>query len=275
VSGAVMPHGVTDQKAWLRLAERAAREAGELLAGDRASHARATGESPRDVKLTGDIAAEERIVSRLQRESGLAILAEERGNIAARTSSDDLRWIVDPLDGSVNYLRGIPFACVSVGLWDSGQPLLGAVYDFTREEMYTGLVGEGAWLNGAAIRVAETRERSRAVLCTGFPVHTDFTPDVLSAVVEQIREYRKVRMLGSAALSLAYVAAGRADAYVERNIRLWDVAAGAAIVRAAGGKVAWAPAADGQTLIVYASGRHLPPPAGFVMEKDEPSHASA
>jgi myo-inositol-1(or 4)-monophosphatase len=244
---------------WLDTAERAARAAGLLLREERAAHARVTSESGRDLKIAGDVAAEARIVELLRRETGLAILSEEIGGLDGDGTAPGLRWIVDPLDGSVNYQRGIPGACVSVGLWTEDEPVLGVVYDFSRDELFSGIAGVGAWLNGDAVRVAATSERERAVLCTGFPVAMDFSPDALAHLVEQVRAYKKIRMLGSAALSLAYVAAGRADAYFERGIRPWDVAAGLAIVAAAGGAVAREPFPDG-TLTVYAGAPSLPLP---------------
>ena len=243
---------------WLRLAADAARVAGDHLARNRADAARVSAESHRDVKLSADVEAEDRIIAALRAGSPFPILSEERGRIAAEDRHGSLRWIVDPLDGSLNYLRGIPFCCVAIGLWDADRPLLGVVYDFWRNELFTGVVGEGAWRNETAIHVASTAACERAVLSTGFPAATDFSSDALTDFVERVRAYRKVRLLGSAALSLAYVASGLVDAYVERDIKLWDVAAGLAIVRAAGGRAVWKPTAGEHTLTVYAGAPALP-----------------
>jgi fructose-1,6-bisphosphatase/inositol monophosphatase family enzyme len=147
-----------------------------------------------------------------------------------------LIWIVDPLDGSLNFMRGIPICCVSIGLWQKDLPILGVIYDFQRRELFTGLAGERAFLNGKPIRVSKIKKRADAVLCTGFPVKADFTKRNIVDTVEDIMAFKKVRLLGSAALSLAYVACARADFYREEDIRLWDVAAGLAIVNAAGGR---------------------------------------
>jgi myo-inositol-1(or 4)-monophosphatase len=233
-------------------AKRAARGAGRFLVRARVSGVTVTAEPPRDVKLEVDRQSEERIIQALRQDSGFAILTEEGGLVEGDGSRPDLRWIVDPLDGSLNYRQGIPFCCVSVGLWERDEPLLGVVYDFSHGELFSGIVGIGAWLNQALVRVSEARETQRAVLCTGFPVSTDFSSCALSGFVEQVRAYRKVRLLGSAALSLAYVAAGRADAYYERDIKIWDVAAGLAIVRAAGGAIVRMPSAVHGALTVYA-----------------------
>jgi fructose-1,6-bisphosphatase/inositol monophosphatase family enzyme len=243
---------------WLPLATQAARIVGDDLARNRADGARVTAQRHHDVKLRADVAAEDRIVYVLRGGSPFAILSEERGRIEGAGDASGLRWIVDPLDGSLNYLQGIPFCCVSIGLWDAERPLLGVVYDFDRGELYTGVVGDGAWRDGTPIRAASTNTCDRAVLCTGFPAATDFSPEALTDFVDRVRAYRKVRLLGSAALSLAYVASGRADAYVERDIKVWDVAAGLAIVRAAGGLATWKVTTNAETLAVYAGAPDLP-----------------
>jgi myo-inositol-1(or 4)-monophosphatase len=243
---------------WSRLAVQAARAAGDQLSRSRTNAPRITAESQRDVKLLADVEAEDRIVEVLRGGSPFPILSEERGFIAGKESGNDTRWIVDPLDGSLNYLQGIPFYCVSIGLWSGHEPLVGVVYDFVRDELFTGVVGEGAWRNDTAIHAAATATCDRAVLSTGFPAATDFSADALGDFVERVRAYRKVRLLGSAALSLAYVACGRVDAYAERDIKLWDVAAGLAIVRAAGGLTVCKPTAVEHALTVYAGAPALP-----------------
>lgn len=247
-------------RAWLGLAEDAARRAGEFLVQSRVSEPIVTAELGRDVKLEADWRSEERILQVLRGNSGLAILTEERGLIHTESRYPGLRWIVDPLDGSLNYLKGIPLCCVSVALWQGDEPLLGVIYDFNRNELFTGIVGVGAWLNQAQIHVSHTSEPERAVLCTGFPVSTDFSCAALVRFVDQVRKYKKLRLFGSAALSLAYVAAGRADAYYERDIKIWDVAAGLAIVRAAGGTIVREEPATAETRTVYASNPLLPRP---------------
>jgi myo-inositol-1(or 4)-monophosphatase len=131
------------------------------------------------------------------------------------------------------------------------------IYDFNREEMFSGLVGEGAWLNGKAIRVGNVAEKSKAVLCTGFPVGTDFSESALEEFVRSIRSYKKVRLLGSAALSLAYVASGRTDVYAEKDIGIWDVAAGIAVVGSAGGKVRFSRSRKENRLLVMAGNKAL------------------
>jgi myo-inositol-1(or 4)-monophosphatase len=163
----------------LLLAERAACAAGRFLAaGPR-----------RNATLAAEI---------LAAGSPFSIVAEERMADASAPPADGLRWIVDPLDGTMNYLQGIPFCCVSVALWNGDDPVAAAVYDFDRDEMFTAIAGAGAWLNGSAIRV-RSAPPDRAVLCTGFPAGTDFAPDAVSRFVAQVSAFRKIRLLGSAA----------------------------------------------------------------------------
>jgi myo-inositol-1(or 4)-monophosphatase len=233
----------------LALAERAAREAGQLLA-DSPRREAPLEETAHDIRIRADRTAEDRIVAVLG-EAGLPVVAEERVADGSDAASGGLRWIVDPLDGTANFVQSLPFCCVSIGLWRDDEPVLGVVYDFTRDEMFSGAAGSGARLNGAPVRVG-SQEASRGVLCTGFPAGTDFAPDALLKFVAQVTRFRKIRLLGSAALSLAYVAAGRADAYLERDIRIWDVAAGLALVRAAGGEFLSAPSTVPHAFTIYA-----------------------
>ena len=252
-----MVTSLADLHTWLKLAEDAARAAGGLLR--RRQPVAVVAESQRDVKLDADRGAEEVILRALRAGSDFDVLSEEQGAIPG-CGADGWRWIVDPLDGSLNYLRGVRLCSVAVALWEGDDPRAGAVYDFNGDEMFTGLVGVGSWLNGAPIRVSAIDARARAVLGTGFPAGTDFSSEALGGFVTQIRDYRKVRLLGSAALSLAWVAAGRLDAYLERDIKLWDVAAGLAVVRAAGGRTVREPSRAAQALTVYADNAALPEP---------------
>ena len=137
----------------------------------------------------------------------------------------------------MNYSRGIPLAVISVALWHGDDPVLGVVIDPARRDTYSGLVGDGTRLNGVPVRTSNIDTVKNAVICTGFPVSTDFSTDALIRFVQRVQGFKKVRMLGSAALSLAYVACGRTDVYSEDEIKLWDVAAGLALVQAAGGSV--------------------------------------
>ncbi|HSP17215.1 MAG TPA: inositol monophosphatase family protein [Thermoanaerobaculia bacterium] len=229
---------MTDYRELMSVAVRAAEAAGELLRTN--ARPQIISDHEHDVKIDADLRAEAVIIDQIRQQSGAPILTEESGDVAG-TSSTDLRWIVDPLDGTYNYFRGIPLAAVSIAVWRGDSPLIGVVHDFFRNEMFRGVVGEGAWLNDTPIGVrTETSTRS-SVLCTGVPAADDFSADALIRFASAFRDYKKVRLVGSAALSLAWLAAGRVDEYRENNIKLWDVAAGLALVRAAGGSVEMTP----------------------------------
>ena len=246
----------------LALAAEAARKASGLLKQIRDKGLTVIANQERDIKLAADQASEKVILKVLQDNSSFPILTEEQGQVAGGEGDTDFCWIVDPLDGSLNYFQGIPLCCVSIGLWRKQEPLLGVVYDFNREELFTGIVGQGAWMNGSAIHTSATAEPRKAIVCTGFPVSTDFSTEALFKFVQQVRCYKKVRLLGSAALSLAYVAAGRADCYYERDIKIWDVAGGSALVKAAGGKIVQTASSAPNAVTVYAGGPSLTEP-GF------------
>ena len=226
-----------ERRAWLNVAVAAAKDAGIFLkkAGKEALIVNSS--EGRDIKLALDRESEERIVDLLQKESDFPILSEEMGKTWLPEIFSSYHWIVDPLDGTLNYWKGVPLCCVSVGLWRGRKPVLVAVYDFNRDELFTGIVGQGAWMNGVSIKVSDVPAPENAVLCTGFPVSTDFSETGIQEFISFVRAYKKVRLFGSAALSLAYVASGRVDGYCERDIKIWDVAAGLAIVEAAGGRI--------------------------------------
>lgn len=211
----------------------------------------------RDVKIAADKKLESSIIERLISETQFSILSEEIGNVTKNGKNSKYHWIIDPLDGSLNFLRGIPISCVSIALWEDMEPLLGVVHDFNHNETFSGIVGEGAWLNNRPITVSNITAISKAVLCTGFPVSTDFSRKSIFEFSEKIREFKKVRLLGSAALSLAYVACGRADMYFENDIKIWDVAAGLALVKAAGGVVKYNRTIKENIIVVKASNKFL------------------
>lgn len=222
-------HGELDR------AVAAARAAGALLTTAAARGGSVLADVGRDIKLAADRQAEACIIEHLEA-SGIPVLAEEGGAYGALDLAGDA-WVVDPLDGTMNYSRDIPICCTSIALFHKGEPLLGVIYDFNRDELFTGIVGEGAWLNGETMRVSEITRADRAILAMGFPASRDFSTETLAPALVALQQFRKVRMLGSAAIMLAYVAAGRFDAYWEDGIMLWDVGAGLAIVQGAGGHV--------------------------------------
>lgn len=224
-------------------AERTAREAGSLLTSRLAGGIGANdviSAHERDIKLKSDQAAEKLIITKIKAFDDAPILTEESGAHGAADEAGDL-WIVDPLDGSLNFYRGMPFACVSIARWQRGRPCVGVVFDFLRNELFSSEVGQGAWLNGSPIHVSTIREAKDAVLMTGFPSKAAINQETLQRFAGYADTFKKIRMMGAAALMLAWVACGRCDAYAEDGIMLWDVAARLALVEAAGGWVAWRP----------------------------------
>ena len=147
-------------------------------------------------------------------------------------------FVIDPLDGTSNYLRGIPHFCVSIALLEAGEPIHGVIFDPLRNELFTASRGSGCVLNEKRVRVADRKDLTGAMLITGFPPRERARASAqLKCVDSLLTEAEDIRRTGSAALDLAYVACGRADAYFEAGVKPWDIAAGALMVREAGGKV--------------------------------------
>ena len=213
--------------------------AGRYLRSRPSSWQSVAAEIGKDVKVVADSQAETLILDMLQAASPYPAFSEECG--WRGTPSDACAWVVDPLDGSSNYSRDYPVCAVSIGLVVDGQCRLGVVYDFNRDELMAGVVGQGCSLNGQPVSVSDVSDLSRAVLMTGLPVRRDFSDEAMAAFGAEMARWRKVRMIGSAAIAISYVALGRADCYREDNVMLWDVAAGAALVEAAGGTVSITP----------------------------------
>ena len=190
-------------------------------------------EEGRDIKLQSDLDSEKLLIDILKKETEFSILSEECGLIEG--TNKNYLWVIDPLDGILNFSRGININCISIGLWKDEKPVLGVIYDFINDNMFEGICGKGAFLNGKAINVSKINERSKSIICTGFPVYRSFEDQSLIDFLSKIQSYKKVRLLGSAAYSLTLVAKGSVEAYSEEGIGFWDVAAGIAIVTAAGG----------------------------------------
>ncbi len=219
----------------LRLAETAAKRAGALLRDALRRDKKVLSSEGKDIKLQADRDAEAVILEVLQ-QSAFNILAEESGEHGVLDSGEPI-WIVDPLDGTLNFSRNIPLCCVSIALSRPDDPLVGVVYDFNADDCFAGIVGEGAWWNGEPMSVSNIGDAAQGILATGFPVNFVYSEAGLQEYLASVRRFKKVRKFGTAALSLAWVACGRADAYAEDDIMYWDVAGGLALVRAAGGYV--------------------------------------
>lgn len=231
-------------KHYLEAAERAARKAGESLRKNfgRAQHVNAA--LAHDIKLAIDVQTQELITKSLLKEFPEHALYGEEGIVGDQSS--DHQWIVDPLDGTVNYFYRIPHFCVSIALRLKGEIIVGVIYDPMRDELWSAQKGEKPRLNGQHFRVSQRTELSEAVVSVGLAKTDDTIDSNLPLLQAMIHRVRKCRVLGSAALDMAYVACGRFDAYIERGISLWDVAAGWILVETAGGSVDLRPRKDMQ-----------------------------
>lgn len=218
----------------LVIAKKAIFEAGNLLLKNKASLKEVILSSNKDVKLKADIDAEKIIKTIIENNSDYPILAEESG-FSAETIPK-IFWVVDPLDGTANYARSIPICCVSIALISDLKPILGVIYDFINNDLYEGSIYTKALVNDKEISVSRVRNSQEGILITGLPNNTDYSDNALLKMIKDFQNWRKVRMIGSAAMASAYIASGKADLYKEKKTYLWDVAAGAAIVNAAGGE---------------------------------------
>ncbi len=230
-----------DLPATLAFAEAVAREAGALLDAPTEELLRVNARDAHDVKMQADLASEQLIRERFENGRGpvpgLPVIGEEQGGDPGLLEADRPYWVVDPLDGTFNYLRGQPLCCVSVGLMRGLQPVLGVIHDFNSRETFTGLADSpgSLKLNGEAVQPTWADALEQACLCTGFPAGLELSDDVLNVFIKRIQTFKKIRMLGSAALATAFVALGRADLYFEPSINLWDIAGGLALLQAGGG----------------------------------------
>lgn len=226
----------------LDLALRAAKAAGERLREIAKGEKEILSAVGRDIKLQADRDSENIIIGMITAESAYPILAEESGE-HGETASGPF-WVIDPLDGTMNFSRGIPLCAVSIALVEGTEPLVGVIYDFNRDELFYAASGSGAfWGDGREMRVSSVTESKQAILTTGFPIRQDLNDSALQELVRQVQRFKKTRMIGTAALALAYVACGRMDAYWEQEIMLWDVAAGLVLLKEAGGHVTMTPSA--------------------------------
>ncbi len=215
--------------------QQLARQAGDILAAGYEKEHQIDYKGEIDLVTEIDHRSEEFLVGELQRRfPSHQILAEEGGG----QDGGRHQWYIDPLDGTVNYAHGVPFFCVSIAYAIAGELTLAAVFDPLRGELFSAECGKGAWLNGRPLRVRPETELARSLLVTGFPYDIRMTAqNNLDHFSRFARISQGVRRLGSAALDLCYVAAGRFDGYWELSLKPWDLAAGALIALAAGARV--------------------------------------
>ena len=215
-----------------------ARNSGKIMAEERKNFDASKIESKgmHDLVSYVDKESEKRIIAELQKllpESGF--IAEEGTN---DTRGERFNWVIDPLDGTTNFIQGVPVYCVSIGLLDGDELVVGVVYEVGRDECFYSWKNGGAYLNGEKITVSDRSDIHDALLATGFP-YSDFSriEEYIEFLRWAMKNARGVRRLGSAAADLAYVACGRFDAFWEYDLKPWDVAAGALLVKEAGGMV--------------------------------------
>lgn len=219
----------------LNLAINLARQAGELLREGLGRAELVALKGPNDLVTNYDHLSESLLAEGIRRGYPEDTILAEEGGVSG---SGDSLWLVDPLDGTTNYSHGFPVFCVSIAYYERNRPLLGVIYDPMKDELFHAVSGQGAWLNGRRLRVSSTSFLSASLLVTGFPYDIRNKPDTnlgpFSALVLQAQE---VRCVGSAALDLASVAAGRMDGYWELESGPWDRGAGMLLVCEAGGRV--------------------------------------
>ena len=215
--------------------ERAARAGGQVLM-DWAGKFQVREKGPSDLVTEADLASQE-VISQtiLGAFPRHGFLAEENSSIPSQ--EDGLRWIVDPLDGTTNYVHAIPAFCVSIALEQAGKLLVGTIYDPVADQCYSATTGQGATVNGRTMRVSNVSTLDQAVVSMSLPTTINRSSVALAEFVEAALRAQSVRRMGSSALNLCFVAAGRFDGYWSSHSKIWDVAAGLLLVEEAGGVV--------------------------------------
>lgn len=217
--------------------ERAAQAAGETLLAWRTS-VRAREKGPKDLVTEADLASQ-RLIRRMLLEAhpDHGFLGEEQDADGPPDQPCEYRWIVDPLDGTTNYVHGLPHYAVSIALAHQGQILVGTVYDPTARESFTAVRGQGAYLNGQRLRASGVTNLQQALVAVSFAASVDRNAAEVHQFLEVLPVCRAIRRLGCSSLNLAYLAAGRFDAYWAMSTKPWDIAAGVLLVQEAGGVV--------------------------------------
>ena len=236
-------------KDYLEIAKKVAIEAGNFLLENKLTKKEIFSEAGRDIKLQLDRDTESLIRKKLKF-TNISILGEEFGDDKSNSS---LRWVIDPIDGTANYFRGLDQCCISIALMDKNEALVGVVYNFNTNELYSAAEGCGCYLNDSKISVSNISDKSKASLTTGFPASE--TIESQYDFLDGLKNWKKIRMFGSAALSCAYVAAGKCDYYAEKGVYLWDFAAGICLVNEAGGSVDFTSIDDERYAVKFSNGK--------------------
>ena len=227
---------------YLDAAMAAARAAGELLRQNFHEPLRVNSREAHDIKLEIDVRTQELITDLLLKEFPRHALYGEEGIVGDQSA--DHQWVVDPLDGTVNFFYGIPHFCTSIALRYQSEVIVGVIYDPIRDEIWTGQKGDTPKLNGREFRVSERADLAEAVLSIGMSKTGATISAGIPLLQDMVHRVRKCRLMGSAALDMAYVACGRFDAYIEQGVSLWDIAAGYLLIETAGGRVDMRPRSD-------------------------------
>jgi myo-inositol-1(or 4)-monophosphatase len=233
----------------------AAEAAGERLRRAFGHELRVTEEFVHDIKIAADKECQDLIYSILLDHHPETKCIGEEGD--SGDPKGEIEWIDDPIDGTMNLAHGIPHFCISIAAREakSERLLLGVIYDPMRNELFTAERGSGAYLNGTRLKVSTRTQLSQAILAVGFAKTQDSIDHCLKLYQVYGNQARKLRAMGSAALDLAYVAAGRLDAYIEQGVNLWDIAAGIILVEEAGGVVETEQKVKGKYRVCASSGR--------------------
>ena len=232
----------SDLKAVARVAEEAARKAGKLIRSHCGTDVVVNESHHHDLKIQLDVDTQKLLEAAiLGAFPGHAILGEEGGSGSEGRGSE---WILDPIDGTVNLAYGLPHFCVSIAYREDGVTRVGVIYDPMRDELFSAVLGGGAFLNGRPIRASRRAKLEEGILALGFSKSAESVEKCLELYQFYARRARKLRAMGSAALDMAYIASGRIDAYIEQGIKIWDIAAGQLLLEEAGGKVVLTPKSE-------------------------------
>jgi myo-inositol-1(or 4)-monophosphatase len=223
---------------------KAALAAGKVMHANWHQPKRVNSAEAHDIKLELDVRCQTLIEKMLARGFPQIPVLGEEGSTGDVTA--EYRWVIDPIDGTVNYFFGMPHAAVSIALQHREQSVVGVIYDPFTDELWTTMKGGPTRLNGKVVRVSKRSRIEEAVIAMGFSKSQDNLNRSLPHLIRLSRRAKKIRILGSAALELAYVASGRLDVYIERTINLWDVAAGQLLLENAGGEFYSVPAPNGK-----------------------------
>ena len=237
----------------LAAAVQAARAAGKIMHANWHKPKRVNCATAHDIKLELDVQCQALIEKILAAAfPQIPVLGEEgdTGDVNA-----EHRWVIDPIDGTVNYFFGMPHAAVSIALQHRAQSVVGVIYDPFTDEIWTTTKGQPTRLNGKIVRVSNRSRIEESVIAMGFSKSQDNLDKSMPHLLRLARRAKKIRIMGSAAIELAYVACGRLDAYIERTINLWDVAAGSLLVENAGGEFYTLPAPHGKLRMCADNGK--------------------